>query len=444
VKSLKKRDNSIPRKFYELDLDDRLDYLKKETSLTAKDIKLLKDLPKNFSNKIDKMIENCIGIIPIPLGVATNFVINGKKYLIPISIEEPSVIAAASKAAKIASTGGGFTAEADESIMIGQIQLISRDKNNRDRLKSKRERERVTKLIIDNKEELLKIANSRSTSVIAKDIKVRELYDESINNMGYMIIIELIVDTRDAMGANVINTMCESIAPKIEKISNAKVVLKILSNYSIHRLARCRATFPKNLIGGKKGVDKILLAYAFAYSDVFRAVTHNKGLMNGIDALAIATGQDFRALEASIHAYASRDGKYRSLTKWYKSRKGDLIGEIELPMAIGIVGGIVSVHPIVRIVLKILDIKNVKELASIFAAIGLAQNFAAIRALADEGIQKGHMKLHARNIAITAGAKENQVDFIAERMLKENNVSVNKAKEVIQLIKTTRNRFINN
>lgn len=440
MKSLKKRDNSIPRKFYELDLDDRLDYLKKETNLTDKDIKLLKDLPKNFSfNKIDKMIENCIGIIPIPLGVATNFVINGKKYLIPISIEEPSVIAAASKAAKIASTGGGFTAEADDSIMIGQIQLISRDKYNRDRLKSKRERERVTKIIIDNKEELLKIANSRSTSVIAKDIKVRELYDESINNIGYMIIIELIVDTRDAMGANVINTMCESIAPKIEKISNAKVVLKILSNYSIHRLARCRATFPKNLIGGKKGVDKILLAYAFAYSDVFRAVTHNKGLMNGIDALAIATGQDFRALEASIHAYAARDGKYRSLTKWYKSRKGDLIGEIELPMAIGIVGGIVSVHPIVRIVLKILDIKNVKELASIFAAIGLAQNFAAIRALADEGIQKGHMKLHARNIAITAGAKENQVDFVAERMLKENNVSVNKAKEVIQLIKTTRN-----
>ena len=193
------------------------------------------------------------------------------------------------------------------------------------------------------------------------------------------------------------------------------------------------------MLGGDKGVERILFAYAFAYSDIFRAVTHNKGLMNGIDALAIATGQDFRALEASIHAYAARDGKYRSLTKWYKSKKGDLIGEIELPMAIGIVGGIVSVHPIVRIVLKILDIKNVKELASIFAAIGLAQNFAAIRALADEGIQKGHMKLHARNIAVAAGAKENQVDLIAERMLKENNVSVNKAKEVIQLIKTIRN-----
>lgn len=440
MKSLKKRDNSIQRKFYELDLDDRLDYLKKETNITAKDMKLLKDLPKNFSfKKIDKMIENCIGIIPIPLGIATNFVINGKKYLIPISIEEPSVIAAASNAAKIAKMGGGFTAEADESIMIGQIQLISRDKNNRDRLKRKKERKRITKIIINNKRELLQIANSRSTSVIAKDIKVRELYDESINNMGYMIIIELIVDTRDAMGANVINTMCESIAPKIEKISNAEVVLKILSNYSIHRLARCRATFPKNLLGGDKGVERILLAYAFAYSDIFRAVTHNKGLMNGIDALAIATGQDFRALEASIHAYAARDGKYRSLTKWYKSKKGDLIGEIELPMAIGIVGGIVSVHPIVRIVLKILDIKNIKELASIFAAIGLAQNFAAIRALADEGIQKGHMKLHARNIAVTAGAKENQVDLIAERMLKENNVSVNKAKEVIQLIKTIRN-----
>lgn len=427
----------MPRKFYELDLDERLDYLKKETKLTKNDIELLKDLPKNFSfNKINNMIENCIGIIPIPLGIATNFVINGRKYLIPLSIEEPSVIAAASKAAKIAKMSGGFTAESDDSIMIGQIQLISRDKNYKDRFKSKKERERVTKIIIDNKKELLKIANSRSTFVIAKDIKVREVYDESVNDMGHMIIIELIVDTRDAMGANVINTMCESIAPKIEKMSNGEVILKILSNYSIYRLARCNATFPKNMIGGDKGVDKILLAYSFAYSDTFRAVTHNKGLMNGIDALALATGQDFRALEASIHAYAARDGKYRSLTKWYKSKEGDLIGEIEIPMAIGIVGGIVSVHPIVRIVLKILDIKNVKELASIFAAIGLAQNFAAIRALADEGIQKGHMKLHARNIATTAGAKENQVDVIAEIMLKEKNISVNKAKEVIKFLKS--------
>jgi hydroxymethylglutaryl-CoA reductase len=333
---------------------------------------------------------------------------------------------------------GGFIAEADESIMIGQILLVARKRNHKDLFASKKERERVRKIIIDNKEELLKIANLKSRTVVAKDIQVREILDESINNMGYMIIIELIVDTKDAMGANVINTMCESIAPKIEKLSNGEVVLKILSNYSVNRLARCKATFPKEMIGGSEGVNRILLAYAFAYSDTFRAVTHNKGIMNGIDALAIATGQDFRALEASIHAYAARDGKYRSLTKWYKSKDGDLIGEIEIPMAIGIIGGIISVHPIVKVVLKILDVKNVKELASIFAAIGLAQNFAAIRALANEGIQKGHMKLHARNIALTAGAEENQVNIIAERLIKEKNVSVSKAKEIIKLLNSNR------
>ncbi len=435
---MQRNDNSL-KKFYELDLDERLDYIQNETKIKKKDLQLLKDLPKNFSfNKINNMVENAIGIIPIPLGIATNFVINGKKYLIPVSIEEPSVIAAASNAAKIAKMGGGFIAEADESIMIGQIQLVARKRNHKDLFASKKERERVKKIITDNKKELLKIANSRSRTVLAKDIQVREILDESINNMGYMIIIELIVDTKDAMGANVINTMCESIAPKIEKLSNGEVVLKILSNYSVNRLARCKATFPKEMIGGSEGVNRILLAYAFAYSDTFRAVTHNKGIMNGIDALAIATGQDFRALEASIHAYAARDGKYRSLTKWYKSKDGDLIGEIEVPMAIGIIGGIVSVHPIVKVVLNILDIKNVKELASIFVAIGLAQNFAAIRALANEGIQKGHMKLHARNIALTAGAEENQVYFIAERLIKEKNVSVSKAKEIIELLNSNR------
>jgi len=433
------RNNNSLKKFYELDLDERLDYIQNETKIKKKDLQLLKDLPKNFSfNKINNMVENAIGIIPIPLGIATNFVINGKKYLIPVSIEEPSVIAAASNAAKIANMRGGFIAEADESIMIGQIQLVARKRNHKDLFASKKERERVKKIITDNKEELLKIANLSSRTVVAKDIQVREILDESINNMGYMIIIELIVDTKDAMGANVINTMCESIAPKIEKLSNGEVVLKILSNYSVNRLARCKATFPKEMIGGSEGVNRILLAYAFAYSDTFRAVTHNKGIMNGIDALAIATGQDFRALEASIHAYAARDGKYRSLTKWYKSKAGDLVGEIEIPMAIGIIGGIVSVHPIVKVVLKILDIKNVKELALIFVAIGLAQNFAAIRALANEGIQEGHMKLHARNIALTAGAEENQVCLIAERLIKEKNVSVSKAKEIIELLNSNR------
>jgi len=437
----KKNDKSV-KKFYELDHHERLEFLKKDAHLTDQDLKIFQDFPKNFEfNKVNNMIENAIGFVPIPLGIATNFIINRRKYLIPMAIEEPSVIAAASKAAKIAGIKGGFLAEADNSIMIGQIQLISRDKrNDKDKFLDKEERERIKKIILNNKEKLLEIANSKSRSVHAIDLQIREISDESINKIGYMIIIELIIDTKDAMGANVINTMCELIAPELEKITKCTVILKILSNYSTKRMARCKAIFPKEMIGGSKGVERILYAFAFAYSDIYRAVTHNKGLMNGIDGVAMATGQDVRAIEASAHAYASKDGKYRSLTKWYKSKEGDLVGEIEIPLAIGIVGGITSVHPYVKISLKILKIKKAKELALIMVAVGLAQNFAAIRALADEGIQKGHMKLHARNIAITAGATDDeQINIIASKLVQENNVTVNKAKEIIELINKNEN-----
>ena len=438
-KNNKKNDKNV--KFYELDHYDRLEFLKKDAHLTDQDLKIFQDFPKNFEfNKINNMIENAIGFVPIPLGIATNFIINGRKYLIPMAIEEPSVIAAASKAAKIASLKGGFLAEADNSIMIGQIQLISRDKrNDKDKFFYKEERDRVKKIILNNKEKLLEIANSKSRSVHAIDLQIREISDESINKIGYMIIIELIIDTKDAMGANVINTMCELIAPELEKITKCTVILKILSNYSTKRMARCKAIFPKEMIGGSKGVERILYAFAFAYSDIYRAVTHNKGLMNGIDGVAMATGQDVRAIEAAAHAYASKDGKYRSLTKWYKSKEGDLVGEIEIPLAIGIVGGITSVHPYVKISLKILNIKKAKELALIMVAVGLAQNFAAMRALADEGIQKGHMRLHARNIAITAGATDEQINIIASKLVQENNVTVNKAKEIIELINKNEN-----
>lgn len=439
-KNNKKNDKNV-KKFYELDHYDRLEFLKKDAHLTDQDLKIFQDFPKNFEfNKINNMIENAIGFVPIPLGIATNFIINGRKYLIPMAIEEPSVIAAASKAAKIASIKGGFLAEADNSIMIGQIQLISRDKrNDKDKFFYKEERDRVKKIILNNKEKLLEIANSKSRSVHAIDLQIREISDESINKIGYMIIIELIIDTKDAMGANVINTMCELIAPELEKITKCTVILKILSNYSTKRMATCKAIFPKEMIGGSKGVERILYAFAFAYSDIYRAVTHNKGLMNGIDGVAMATGQDVRAIEAAAHAYASKDGKYRSLTKWYKSKEGDLVGEIEIPLAIGIVGGITSVHPYVKISLKILNIKKAKELALIMVAVGLAQNFAAMRALADEGIQKGHMRLHARNIAITAGATDEQINIIASKLVQENNITVNKAKEIIKLINKNEN-----
>ncbi|MDF2737446.1 MAG: mvaA [Nitrososphaeraceae archaeon] len=439
-KNNKKNDKNV-KKFYELDHGDRLEFLKKYAHLTDQDLKIFQDFPKNFEfNKVNNMIENAIGFVPIPLGIATNFIINGRKHLIPMAIEEPSVIAAASKAAKIASIKGGFLAEADNSIMIGQIQLISRDKrNDKDKFFYKEERDRVKKIILNNKEKLLELANSKSRSVHAIDLQIREISDESINKIGYMIIIELIIDTKDAMGANVINTMCELIAPELEKITKCTVILKILSNYSTKRMVRCKASFPKEMIGGPKGVERILYAFAFAYSDIYRAVTHNKGLMNGIDGVAMATGQDIRAIEAAAHAYASKDGKYRSLTKWYKSKEGDLVGEIEIPLAIGIVGGITSVHPYVKISLKILNIKKAKELALIMVAVGLAQNFAAMRALADEGIQKGHMRLHARNIAITAGATDEQINIIASKLVQENNVTVNKAKEIIELINKNEN-----
>jgi hydroxymethylglutaryl-CoA reductase len=441
-KNNNKKNDKSDKKFYQLDYHERLEFLKKEDYINEQDLKIFEDFPKNFEfNKINNMIENAIGFLPIPLGIATNFIVNGRKYLIPMAIEEPSVIAAASKAAKIASIKGGFLAEADNSIMIGQVQLISKDeRNGKDKFFYKKERDKIKKIILDNKKKFLDIANSKSRSIHAIDLQLREISDESINKMGYMIIIELIIDTKDAMGANVINTMCELIAPELEKITKCDVILKILSNYSINRMARCKGIFPKELIGGSKGVERILYAYAFAYSDVYRAVTHNKGLMNGIDAVALATGQDTRAIEAAAHAYASKGGQYRSLTKWYRSKEGDLIGEIEIPLSIGIVGGITSVHPYVKTSLKILNIKKAKELALIMVAVGLAQNFAAIRALAEEGIQKGHMRLHARNIAITAGAKdEAQINFIASKLIQENNVTVNKAKEIIELINKNEN-----
>jgi hydroxymethylglutaryl-CoA reductase len=409
-------------------IHERLLYLKRTTTLSKRDIAIIQHplLAFNFDD-INRMIENAIGILMIPLGIATDFVINGKEYIIPMAIEEPSVIAAASKAAKIAKRTEGFTAEADKSLMIGQLQLLSLPIS----------KEVAKQKILINKNELLNIANSKSRSIIAKDLEVRELQDKSQNNMGEMLIVELIIDTQDAMGANVINTMCEAIAPKVEELTGGNVNLKIVSNYATRRLVRCKAVFDKNELGGENIVERILYAYAFAYSDTYRAVTHNKGIMNGIDAVALATGQDFRAVEAAAHAYAAREGTYRSLTKWYKTEKGDLAGEIELPMAVGVVGGVASVHPVARVALKILGVKTSQELAMILSAIGLAQNLAAIRALASEGIQKGHMKLHARNVAVMAGAKSDLVDRVAKRITDENNINITRAKEILALLMKT-------
>ena len=404
---------------------ERLRYLKKITGLSAQDIAILQDPSSAFRfDNANTMIENAIGIFALPLGIATNFVINGKEYLLPMAIEEPSIIAGASKAAKIAKSKGGFIAEADESIMIGQIQIVS--------LPVSEESAKIN--ILSSKKEILELASSKSRFAVVKDLQVRQVQDKSQHNKGVMLIVELLVDAKDAMGANIVNTMCESIAPVVEQLTGGKVILKIISNYATKRLVKCKAIFDKDELGGQDVVERILYAYAFAYSDVYRAVTHNKGVMNGIDAVALATGQDFRAIEAGAHAYAARNGTYRSMTNWNKTEDGDLVGEIELPMAIGIVGGVSSVHPMAKLALKILRVKTAKDLAIILAAAGLAQNFAAIRALASEGIQKGHMRLHARNIAAAAGAKGNQIEIVANRIAEERTVNVDRAKEILALI----------
>jgi hydroxymethylglutaryl-CoA reductase len=373
------------KKLYEMSREERLDYIRKTTPISDDIEAMLRPLSFEDANR---MVENAIGIMSIPMGIATNFVINGREFVIPMAIEEPSVIAAVSKAAKIAKVKGGFIADADDSLMIGQVQIVGL--GNVKHAKTK---------ILRNKKQLLVTANSNSRSVTAVDLQVRQLRDKSPNNMGNMLMVELIIDTKDAMGANAINTMCEAIAPHVAEITGGEVVLKILSNYATRRMVRCRAIFDKEHLGGSQIVKRILYAYALAYSDAYRAVTHNKGVMNGIDAVALATGQDFRAIEAGAHAYAARDGTYRSLTSWRRTKEGDLAGGIELPLAVGVVGGIVNAHPTAKFALQILGVKSAKELAMVIAATGLAQNLAAIRALSSEGIQTGHMRLHARKFS---------------------------------------------
>jgi hydroxymethylglutaryl-CoA reductase len=417
--SNKKKQNK--EKFYKMNLDERLMYLQEKTNLSANDIAVLRNPSSLTFVNANRMIENAIGVLSLPLGIATNFVINKKKYVVPMAIEEPSVIAAASKAAKIANVNGGFRAECCEALMIGQVQVVSLPGS----LATARRR------ISAHKAEILRIANSKSASIKANNLQIKGVVDTSPLKMGKMLVLELLVDTKDAMGANTINTMCESVSSRIEELTGGRAILRILSNYATRRMVKCRAIFSKSDIGGTDVVENILYAYSFAYSDVYRAVTHNKGIMNGIDAVALATGQDFRAIEAAAHAYAARDGKYRSLSNWSKTRTGDLVGELELPLAVGIVGGSASVHPTAMVGLKILGVKTAKELATILCAVGLAQNMAALRALAAEGIQRGHMKLHAKNIAIMAGAQNSEIEIVAQKIYDENDVTPTRAKEIL-------------
>ncbi len=416
--------------FYRLSMAERLRIVKEFGGLTDEEALALTGFGGLDPSVPDKMIENAIGSFQLPLGIAVNFLINGKDYLIPMAIEEPSVVAAASNAAKMARNKGGFFTSSTTPIMIGQVQLTGI-----------KDPSRVKHIILEKKQEVLELANRQDPMLVklgggAKDLEVRV-----INTLrGPNVIVHLLVDVRDAMGANAVNTMAEAVAPLLESISGGRVHLRILSNLASHRLARARAIWTKEAIGGEDVVDGVVEAYVFAEADPYRCATHNKGIMNGIDAVILATGNDTRAIEAGAHSYAARAGGYKPLTTFEKTPEGDLVGTIELPMAVGLVGGATKVHPTARACIKLLGVKNAQELGEIVAAVGLAQNFAALRALATVGIQKGHMTLHAKNIVTSVGCPPELVDEVCRIIVSEKKIRMDRAQEVIEELKTKKRK----
>lgn len=417
--------------FYKMTVDERRQLIAKMHELTEDEKDALFHSSSLAVDAADKMIENTIGTFSLPLGLGLNFLINGRDYTVPMAIEEASVVASASYIAKIVRDAGGFTTEATERVMIGQIQVVGCQDFNQ-----------AKENILNKKAALIKEANDAYPSLLARgggaiDLDVRLLNESSASSYSQMLVVHIYVDTCDAMGANIINTMAEALAPTIEQLTDGKVYLRILSNFADRSLARAKCVIPPELLAsdgfsGEEVRDGVIYAFEFADSDPYRAVTHNKGIMNGIDPVVIATGNDWRAVEAGAHAYAARDGKYRSMTKWSVDEKGNLVGELELPMSIGIVGGATRVHPLSKIALKILDISSAKELAQVIVAVGLAQNLGALKALATEGIQRGHMGLHSRSVAMAAGATGEMIDIIAEKLVQANEIRVGKAKELLE------------
>lgn len=378
--------------------------------------------------RADGMIENVIGAFELPLGVAGNFQVNGRDVLVPMAVEEPSVVAAASFMAKLARENGGFETSSTRPLMRAQVQVLGLTDPHGARVALLRERERIVKL-----------ANSRDQVLIGlgggcQDIEAHVFADTP---RGPMLVLHLIVDVRDAMGANTVNTMAEAVAPLVEEITGGTVRLRILSNLADLRLSRARVRLaPRTLDtkdrSGAEIIEGVLDAYVFAATDPYRAATHNKGIMNGIDPVIVATGNDWRAVEAGAHAYACRDGRYTSLTHWEKDASGALVGTLEMPMPVGLVGGATKTHPLARLALKIMAVRSAQELGEIAVAVGLAQNLGALRALATEGIQRGHMALHARNIALTVGAVGAEVDQLAKRMAEEKDVRADRALALLE------------
>ena len=406
--------------FYKLPPEERLKVIEEMTGLSGDDVAQL--TAGLGVEQADRMVENVIGTFQVPLVIATNFIIDGRELAIPMATEEPSVIAAASNGARMAREGGGFVTSSTGPIMRAQIQATG----IADPFAARQE-------ILAHKDELTKMANDKDPMLVkfgggVKDIEVYVID----SRVGPMVVTHLIVDCRDAMGANAVNTMAEALAPRIEQITGGRVYLRIISNLADLRLSRAKAVFKAEEIGGQEVVDGIIQAAALAEVDPYRAATHNKGIMNGATAVVMATGNDTRAVEAGAHSFASKSGMYKSLTRYEKNKEGDLVGTIEMPVAVGLVGGATRVHPVAKTAVKILGVKSADELSRIIASVGLAQNFAALRALASEGIQRGHMSLHAKNVAVQAGARCDLVEIIAARMAAERRISVDRATELIK------------
>lgn len=403
--------------FYKLPPSERLKTVAEVTGLENGQLAAVVPPDEKMLSIADRMIENVIGTLSIPLGVAANFTINGRDYLIPMATEEPSVVAAASNMASVARIHGGFHASSDQPIMIAQIQVVGATDPNGARMR-----------LYERRQELLDLANEQDPFLVqlgggAKDIDIRIIEAGT----AHYVVLHLIVDVRDAMGANAVNTMAEALAPLVSQIAGGRVRLRILSNKADLRLARVRAVYDKNALGGEDVVDGIIDASAFAAADPYRAATHNKGIMNGITAVVLATGNDTRAVEAGAHSHAVAGGRYTSLSRYEKDGNGNLVGTMELPMAVGLVGGATKTHPVAQACVKLLGVKSAQELASVIVAVGLAQNTGALRALAAEGIQKGHMSLHARNVAVAAGADGDEIEHVVAKLKEEGRVRLDRA-----------------
>ncbi|PIF75954.1 3-hydroxy-3-methylglutaryl-coenzyme A reductase [Variovorax sp. 54] len=423
-------DSRIPN-FRALTPAQRLAHIAQAASLTDDEVALLAQPGALSVERANGMVENVIGTFELPLGVAGNFTVNGRDYLVPMAVEEPSVVAAASFMAKLAREGGGFEASSTGPLMRAQVQVIGITDPYGARL-----------ALLRARDEILAVANSRDKVLIGlgggcRDIEVHVFGDTP---RGAMVVMHLIVDVRDAMGANTVNTMAEAVSPLVEKLTGGTVRLRILSNLADLRLARARVRLAPSVLAtrersGEEVVEGVIDAYTFAAIDPYRAATHNKGIMNGIDPVIVATGNDWRAVEAGAHAYACRSGRYTSLTTWEKDTTGALVGTIEMPMPVGLVGGATKTHPLARLALKILDVKSAQELGEVAVAVGLAQNLGALRALATEGIQRGHMALHARNIALVAGATGDEIDHIAKQMAAEHDVRTDRAVALLDALR---------